>query len=165
MSSSLSGCGLPLSMLLIKDEVDHTWPVQHAGAEKTDIAFAAAVAAIDIYWRDCILSGEVQRLGELARCRLNAIACYYGGSFSVRGGGWRWDLIARHRKLQKRPDATPSREVYLLSDALRLVRSYNSCRHSRSIARLSKGALKYLKTPWQRPWIKEGLRGLNLSGI
>ncbi|WP_247396457.1 MULTISPECIES: aminotransferase class III-fold pyridoxal phosphate-dependent enzyme [unclassified Bradyrhizobium] len=87
MSSSLSGCGLPFSMLLIKDEVDHTWPVQHAGTEKTDIAFAAAAAAIDIYWRDGILSEEVQRLGELARCRLNAIACYYGSSFSVRGRG------------------------------------------------------------------------------
>ncbi|WP_247402563.1 aminotransferase class III-fold pyridoxal phosphate-dependent enzyme [Bradyrhizobium sp. 176] len=87
MSDSLSGCGLPLSMLLIKDEIDHTWPVQHAGTEKTDIAFAAATAAIDIYWRDCILSEEVQRLGELARCRLNAIACYYGSSFSVWGRG------------------------------------------------------------------------------
>ncbi|MDA9405343.1 diaminobutyrate--2-oxoglutarate aminotransferase [Bradyrhizobium sp. CCBAU 45384] len=87
MSSSLSGCGLPLSMLLIRDEVDHTWPVQHAGTEKTDIAFAAGAAAIDIYWRDCILSEEVQRLGELARCRLNAIASYYGNCFSVRGRG------------------------------------------------------------------------------
>ncbi|WP_456701673.1 MULTISPECIES: aminotransferase class III-fold pyridoxal phosphate-dependent enzyme [unclassified Bradyrhizobium] len=87
MSRSLSGCGLPLSMLLIKDEVDHTWPVQHAGTEKTDIAFAAAAAAIDIYWRDCLLSEEVQRLGELARSRLNAIACHHGTSFSVRGRG------------------------------------------------------------------------------
>ncbi|WP_407193065.1 aminotransferase class III-fold pyridoxal phosphate-dependent enzyme [Bradyrhizobium sp. STM 3566] len=87
MSSSLSGCGLPLSMLLIKDEVDHTWPVQNAGTEKTDIAFAAAAAAIDIYWRDRLLSEEVQRLGELARCRLNDVACYYGSSFSVRGRG------------------------------------------------------------------------------
>ncbi|WFU85636.1 aminotransferase class III-fold pyridoxal phosphate-dependent enzyme [Bradyrhizobium sp. CIAT3101] len=34
MSNSLSGCGLPLSMLLIKDEIHHTWPVQHAGTER-----------------------------------------------------------------------------------------------------------------------------------
>ncbi|RXH25475.1 diaminobutyrate--2-oxoglutarate aminotransferase [Bradyrhizobium nanningense] len=87
MSNSLSGCGLPLSMLLIKDEIDRTWSVQHAGTEKTDIAFAAASAAIDIYWRDCILSEEVQRMGELAQRRLNDIACYYGSSFSVRGRG------------------------------------------------------------------------------
>ncbi|WFU85635.1 aminotransferase class III-fold pyridoxal phosphate-dependent enzyme [Bradyrhizobium sp. CIAT3101] len=29
----------------------------------------------------------MQRLGELARCRLNAIACHYGSSLSVRGRG------------------------------------------------------------------------------
>ncbi|MDA9440785.1 diaminobutyrate--2-oxoglutarate aminotransferase [Bradyrhizobium sp. CCBAU 51745] len=86
MSNSLSGCGLPLSMLLIKDDIDHTWPVQHAGTE-SDLAFAAATAAIDIYWRNCIFSEEVQRMGELARRRLNGIASYQGNSFSIRGRG------------------------------------------------------------------------------
>ncbi|QOZ13497.1 aminotransferase class III-fold pyridoxal phosphate-dependent enzyme [Bradyrhizobium sp. CCBAU 51765] len=87
MSNSLTGCGLPMSMLLIKDEIDHTWPVEHDGTEKNDIAFAAASAAINIYWRDCILSEEVQRMGELVRRRLSAIASYSGSSFSVRGKG------------------------------------------------------------------------------
>lgn len=87
LSNSLTGCGLPFSMLLIKDDIDHTWPVQHEGTENNDIAFAAASAAINIYWRDYTLSEEVQRMGELVRRRLNAIASYSGNSFSVRGRG------------------------------------------------------------------------------
>jgi len=86
MSNSLSGCGLQLSMLLIKDEIAHRWSVQRADTE-SDLAFAAATAAIDIYWRSRILSEEVQRMGKLARRRLNATASYQGDSFSVRGRG------------------------------------------------------------------------------
>ncbi|MGY3347009.1 MULTISPECIES: aminotransferase class III-fold pyridoxal phosphate-dependent enzyme [unclassified Bradyrhizobium] len=85
-SNSLSGCGLQLSMLLIKDEIAHRWSVQRADTE-SDLAFAAATAAIDIYWRSRIFSEEVQRMGKLARRRLNATASYQGDSFSVRGRG------------------------------------------------------------------------------
>lgn len=84
MSSSLSGCGLPLSMLPTKDEVDHTRPV---GTEKTDLAFAAAAAVIDIYWRDCILSGEVQRWESLRAAGSTPLHATTGAAFLFRGGG------------------------------------------------------------------------------
>lgn len=88
LSKSLSGYGLPLSMLLIKEEVDAWQPGEYTGTFRgNNLALVSATAAIDLYWRSRTFSREVQRIGELMRRRLEAIATEYSNSFSVRGRG------------------------------------------------------------------------------
>lgn len=91
MSKSLSGYGLPLSMLLIKEEFDAWRPGEHTGTFRgNNLALVSATAAINIYWRCGTLAQEVQRMGELVRCRLEDVASQYGNSFAVRGRGMAW---------------------------------------------------------------------------
>lgn len=88
MSKSLSGYGLPLSMLLIKEDVDAWQPGEHTGTFRgNNLALVSATAAIESYWRNRTLSQEVQRLGEIMRRRLQANASQHGNGFAVRGRG------------------------------------------------------------------------------
>lgn len=88
LSKSLSGYGLPLSMLLIKEELDAWQPGEHTGTFRgNNLALVSATAAMNIYWRSRTFSEEVRRMGELMRRRLDAIASDHGNIFVVRGRG------------------------------------------------------------------------------
>ncbi|MCC8958712.1 diaminobutyrate--2-oxoglutarate transaminase [Bradyrhizobium sp. Pear77] len=88
LSKSLSGYGLPLSMLLIKEGLDAWRPGEHTGTFRgNNLALVSGTAAINLYWRSPTFSQGVQRMGELVRRRLEAIAADYGNSFAVRGRG------------------------------------------------------------------------------
>ncbi|MDA9391412.1 diaminobutyrate--2-oxoglutarate aminotransferase [Bradyrhizobium sp. CCBAU 45394] len=88
LSKSLSGYGLPLSMLLIKEGLDAWEPGEHTGTFRgNNLALVSATAAINMYWRCTRLSEEVRRMGALLRDRLQAIASEHGNGFSVRGRG------------------------------------------------------------------------------
>lgn len=88
MSKSLSGYGLPLSMLLIKEELDAWRPGEHTGTFRgNNLALVAATTAINVYWRSRTFSQGIQHMGELMRSRLDTIATAHGNSFSVRGRG------------------------------------------------------------------------------
>ncbi|WFU68262.1 diaminobutyrate--2-oxoglutarate transaminase [Bradyrhizobium brasilense] len=88
LSKSLSGFGLPLSMLLIKEECDAWQPGEHTGTFRgNNLALVSATAALDLYWRDDIFAQGVHRTGEVMRHRLESIAAEYGNRFSVRGRG------------------------------------------------------------------------------
>lgn len=88
LSKSLSAYGLPLSVLLIKEEVDVWEPGEHTGTFRgNNLALASATAALDIYWQDEAFSRSVQRMGEFLRARLEAISLKHGNVFPVRGRG------------------------------------------------------------------------------
>ncbi|MCC8948190.1 diaminobutyrate--2-oxoglutarate transaminase [Bradyrhizobium sp. Arg62] len=88
LSKSLSGYGLPLSMLLIKEGLDAWRPGEHTGTFRgNNLALVSATAAINLYWRSRTFSQGVQRMGEFVRRRLEAIASEFGDSFAVRGRG------------------------------------------------------------------------------
>lgn len=88
MSKSLSGYGLPLSMLLIKEEFDGWQPGEHTGTFRgNNLALVSANAAINIYWRSRTFSQQVRQLGEVMRRRLEEIASKHRNSFAVRGRG------------------------------------------------------------------------------
>ncbi|WP_407121396.1 diaminobutyrate--2-oxoglutarate transaminase [Bradyrhizobium sp. STM 3561] len=88
MSKSLSGYGLPLSMLLIKEEIDAWEPGEHTSTFRgNNLALVSATAAINIYWRSRTFSEGVQRLSDLVRRRLEAISFKHGNRFAVRGRG------------------------------------------------------------------------------
>lgn len=88
LSKSLSGYGLPLSMLLIKEEIDAWRPGEHTGTFRgNNLALVSATAAIDFYWRSQTFSQGVQRMGNHMRRRLEAIASEHDNRFAVRGRG------------------------------------------------------------------------------
>ncbi|WP_076862106.1 diaminobutyrate--2-oxoglutarate transaminase [Bradyrhizobium mercantei] len=88
LSKSLSGYGLPLSMLLIKEERDAWRPGEHTATFRgNNLALVSATAAINVYWRSRTFSEGVQRTGDLMRRRLDSIASEHGNSFAVRGRG------------------------------------------------------------------------------
>lgn len=88
LSKSLSGYGLPLSMLLIKEGFDAWLPGEHTGTFRgNNLALVSATAAINLYWRSRIFSQGVQYMGEVMRRRLEAVAAEYGNNFAVRGRG------------------------------------------------------------------------------
>lgn len=88
LSKSLSGYGLPLSILLIKEEVDAWQPGEHTSTFRgNNLALVSATAAIDMYWRSQTFSLGIQRMGELMRQRLEASSSKYGNNFAVRGRG------------------------------------------------------------------------------
>lgn len=88
LSKSLSAYGLPLSMLLIKEELDVWEPGEHTGTFRgNNLALVSATAAINIYWRCRKFSQEVRRMGELMRNGLEAIASKRANCFAVRGRG------------------------------------------------------------------------------
>ncbi|MGY4230326.1 4-aminobutyrate aminotransferase-like enzyme [Bradyrhizobium sp. USDA 4503] len=88
LSKSLNGYGLPLSMLLIKEELDAWRPGEHTGTFRgNNLALISATAALNRYWRSQTFSQGVQHMGELMRRRLEAIASRQGNRFAVRGRG------------------------------------------------------------------------------
>ncbi|MES5485135.1 diaminobutyrate--2-oxoglutarate transaminase [Bradyrhizobium sp. INPA03-11B] len=88
MSKSLSAYGLPLSMLLIKEELDAWRPGEHTDTFPGDnLALVSATAAINLYWRSPAFSDGIQRMGRFMRRRLEAISSEQGASCSVRGRG------------------------------------------------------------------------------
>lgn len=88
MSKSLSGYGLPLSMLLIKEEFDVWRPGEHTGTFRgNNLALVSANAAINIYWRNPTFSQQTETTGKVIRSRLEAIASKHANNFAVRGRG------------------------------------------------------------------------------
>lgn len=88
MSKSLSGYGLPLSMLLIKEEFDAWCPGEHTGTFRgNNLALVSANAAVNIYWRSPTFSQQTEAMGQVMRSRLEAIASNHANRFAVRGRG------------------------------------------------------------------------------
>ena len=89
MSKSLSGFGLPLSMVLMKPELDQWKPGQHNGTFRgNNLAFITAKATLEEYWQDTNFTKSVIQKGQLVSNALNRIATEYPERhISVRGRG------------------------------------------------------------------------------
>jgi diaminobutyrate-2-oxoglutarate transaminase len=104
LSKSLSGYGLPFAVVLLKPELDGWRPGEHNGTFRGhNLAFVTARAALEEYWRDGRLTGEVRRKGGLIRAALaEAIADDPTGACSVRGRGMMQGLDCRTGALASR---------------------------------------------------------------
>ena len=70
LSKSLSGYGLPMSLVLISPELDVWEPGGHTGTFRgNNLAFVGATAALRTYWADEDFSVETKRKGELLQSR------------------------------------------------------------------------------------------------
>lgn len=89
LSKSLSGYGLPFSVVLMKPELDQWKPGEHNGTFRgNNHAFVTAKASIDHYWSDDKFSQDIKRKGVYISQRLEDIIEQYGdGNFTTRGRG------------------------------------------------------------------------------
>jgi len=89
LSKSLSGYGLPLSLVLMKPELDQWKPGEHNGTFRgNNLAFVTARAALEEYWKDDSFGREVERKGNIVRERLERLVDLdERGVLSARGRG------------------------------------------------------------------------------
>ena len=96
LSKSLSGYGLPMSLVLMKRELDIWKPGAHSGTFRgNNMAFVCATVAIETYWADDALTTDVHRKEILVKARLGALAEQYPqAQFDVRGRGFIFGLAS-----------------------------------------------------------------------
>jgi diaminobutyrate-2-oxoglutarate transaminase len=89
LSKSLSGFGLPMSLVLLKPELDIWQPGAHSGTFRgNNLAFVTAAQALDSYWSDGALAKDTLRKERLVRDWLeNLVHSYPRAGLSVRGRG------------------------------------------------------------------------------
>ncbi|MDB5798521.1 MAG: putative aminobutyrate--pyruvate aminotransferase protein [Paucimonas sp.] len=94
LSKSLSGYGLPLSVMLIAPALDVWSPGEDNGTFRgNNLAFVSATEAICQYWQDGCLSDGVQARGRTVLVHLTALSRELGAQhFSIRGKGLVWGL-------------------------------------------------------------------------
>ncbi len=86
LSKSLSGYGLPLSVVLLKPELDGWKPGEHNGTFRGhNPAFITATNALETYWADDTLTNKVYRDAGVVRDVLRDLAERYDGEVSGRG--------------------------------------------------------------------------------
>jgi len=88
LSKSLSGIGLPMSMLLFKPDLDIWKPGEHAGTFRGNaLAFVAAAEALRLYWLDDTHAAHVETVGRAMGDWAAQIADETDGIVSTRGRG------------------------------------------------------------------------------
>ncbi|HBP28563.1 MAG: diaminobutyrate--2-oxoglutarate transaminase [Advenella sp.] len=99
LSKSLSGFGLPMSLVLMKPELDIWKPGQHSGTFRgNNLAFVTAAQALDSYWSDDRFQNETRRKESIVRDWLeNIVHSFPEAGFSVRGRGLIQGLVCDDR--------------------------------------------------------------------
>ncbi|MFZ5557251.1 MAG: diaminobutyrate--2-oxoglutarate transaminase [Pseudomonadota bacterium] len=101
LSKSLSGYGLPLSLVLMKPELDIWQPGAHNGTFRgNNLAFVTAREALLRFWASDDFAEQVQRKGRVLRARLERLAkAYPEGRFTVKGRGMLQGIAAAQPEL------------------------------------------------------------------
>jgi len=87
MSKSLSGFGLPLSVLLLKPEHDAWKPGQHNGTFRgNNMAFVTAAAALDHYWSDGKFQATIEKRAQTVTQYLDKLVKNYPAAQMTRRG-------------------------------------------------------------------------------
>ena len=88
LSKALSGYGLPMSVVLMKPELDIWKPGEHTGTFRgNNLAFVSAAKTLETYWSDDRFSKAVLAKSVVLKKRLKAIAEKYPEAVDVRGRG------------------------------------------------------------------------------
>lgn len=89
LSKSLSGYGLPFSVVLLDPSLDRWLPGEHNGTFRgNNHAFVTATAALEYYWRNEKFEQEINRKAELVTRNFKAIVASYSPSaLRVKGRG------------------------------------------------------------------------------
>ena len=94
ISKSISGSGLPMSLVLLRPEVDVWKPGQHTGTFRgNNLAFVSARVALETYWADAAFTDAIASKSRMLRAELEAIAADHPAqAFVVRGRGLMYGL-------------------------------------------------------------------------
>jgi diaminobutyrate-2-oxoglutarate transaminase len=94
VSKSISGSGLPMSLVLLRPEVDVWKPGAHTGTFRgNNLAFVSARAALENYWTDTAFVDGVASKSALLASELEKIAAEHPDlGFVVRGRGLMYGL-------------------------------------------------------------------------
>ncbi|MDR5760636.1 diaminobutyrate--2-oxoglutarate transaminase [Caballeronia sp. LZ035] len=89
LSKSLSGFGLPMSLVLLRPDIDQWQPGAHSGTFRgNNLAFVTAAAAAEHYWSDDRFSREIAARAATLRAGLERIAAAHAdATLEVRGRG------------------------------------------------------------------------------
>ncbi|WP_308798936.1 diaminobutyrate--2-oxoglutarate transaminase [Agromyces silvae] len=95
VSKSISGSGLPMSLVLIRPEVDVWKPGQHTGTFRgNNLAFISARVALEEYWGDGAFMAGVAAKSALLRTALDEIVAEHSDlGLTVRGRGLFMGLV------------------------------------------------------------------------
>jgi diaminobutyrate-2-oxoglutarate transaminase len=103
LSKSLSGYGLPMAVVLMKEELDTWKPGEHNGTFRgNNHAFVTARKAIETYWADDSFSKSVKHKAHVLRQRLKEIQAEHGGQLKHKGRGIMQGLECADGKLANR---------------------------------------------------------------
>lgn len=88
LSKSISGCGLPLALVLLRSDLDIWQPGEHNGTFRgQNLSFVAGTEALS-YWEDDVFADSVRAKGEYLSVRLEAlVAAHPRAAATVRGRG------------------------------------------------------------------------------
>ncbi|WP_022894404.1 diaminobutyrate--2-oxoglutarate transaminase [Agromyces subbeticus] len=94
VSKSISGSGLPMSLVLLRPEVDVWKPGQHTGTFRgNNLAFVSARVALETYWADTAFADAIGEKSRMLRAELERIAADHPEQgFVVRGRGLMFGL-------------------------------------------------------------------------
>ncbi len=102
-SKSLSGYGLPMAIVLLKEELDTWKPGEHNGTFRgNNHAFVTARKALETYWADDSFSKEVKHKASVLRSRLKEIQAEHGGQLKHKGRGIMQGLECANGKVADR---------------------------------------------------------------
>lgn len=86
LAKSLSGYGLPLSLLLLKPELDEWNPGEHNGTFRgNNLAFVTATAAFNHFWANGKLNESIERVSKTTTGKLRTLATNYRAEVKGRG--------------------------------------------------------------------------------
>ncbi|WP_243063109.1 diaminobutyrate--2-oxoglutarate transaminase [Humibacter sp. RRB41] len=95
LSKSLSGYGFPMSLVLLKPELDIWQPGVHSGTFRgNNVAFVGAAVALETYWRDPEFSRAVHRRAGIVAERLDGIVAKHPEHLARRGRGLLQGLVS-----------------------------------------------------------------------
>ncbi len=92
LSKSISGFGIPMSLLLMKPEFDIFRPAEHNGTFRgNQLAFVGGKAALE-YFTDTNLPNEVKRKGTVIENYIKSEICPMDDGIKYRGIGMIWGI-------------------------------------------------------------------------
>ena len=116
LSKSISGFGLPMSLVLMKPELDVWAPGSHSGTFRgNNLAFVTAKAALERYWATPAFEEGLRRKANIVSAALAHIArAYPRAGFSLRGRGMIQGLAAKDAALPDRVSARAFKEGLII---------------------------------------------------
>lgn len=92
LSKSISGCGLPMAIVLLKPEIDKWSPGEHNGTFRgNQLAFIGGAAALEL-WSTLDIPQQVEKKSRLVESALRSIIAEIDPRLPLRGLGLIWGV-------------------------------------------------------------------------